>query len=122
VGDGLSGGIDGPHESTAQHHCVQPHLQQLKQAHTGVSGQLRGLGEGVLHLPFADIVLRPQPLLLDQLLLVATDLPLRCGTMLPRRIGTVFHHLGCLRGERNAQLAGKLHLWSPTVHNLSPVP
>jgi hypothetical protein len=120
VGDRLPSRVDGPHEAGSEHDGIEAELEKLKQPDPGVAGLANGLGERVAHLPLAEVVLGPKPLLLDQLLLIAADLAAGSGTMLPRWIRPALHDPSRLRGKCNAQLPSQSNFGSTTSHDNSP--
>jgi hypothetical protein len=102
----LPGLVDGAGEAGPQHDRVEPPFEQLDQVLAGLARPAHRLADDPPELPLAQVVLAPQPLLLQQLQ------PVRARVAAPPsvyagRVRAPFEVAGRLRRQRDAECAGQ---------------
>ena len=97
---------------------VQPRLEVLDERLTGLAARAPGPVERRPQLGLADVVLRPQPLLLLEPGRVVAVLA-ALAAVLARRIGPALEVLDALRRERDAERATEPDLGTGCVHGTS---
>ena len=109
----LSGGTG---ETCAQHQVVETNLEILEHGVTGLTGSLGALLVHCTELLLGQTVLCAQTLLFTQTHRVIGLGAATGAAVLARSIRTLFENALSLRGQSNAEGAGKTHLTARTLN------